>query len=232
MSGRVINLRYRTATVRGRRAARGQAIAEGAAIMPVIIMIAVFFVMLLIYVGITFYNWIQLSSVAGQLAFYLAGEVTEEQKTLTAEQSADVIAKANKLLPLLNLPTVSATGEGPMTLACNLKNSPAIAVSLKMASINLFGGKMPTPNIVGTGVGLIGGADSRFKYYAVIQGMCAKRNYGNVDWVNTKVWVPCYKSNRTSGSIPSGVSWAGGFGVNCTEESSSNNVFGLGPEVR
>jgi Flp pilus assembly protein TadG len=214
---------------RQRRAAGGQAIAEGAAIMPVIIMIAVFFIMLLVYVGITFYNWIQLSSVAGQLAFYLAGEVTADQTSLTPDQSADVIAKANKMLPLLNLPTVSSSGDGPMTLACNLTSSPAIAVSLKMASINLFGGKMPTPKIVGTGVGLIG-ASSRFKYYAVMQGMCAKKNYGNVDWVNTKFWVPCYKSNRAPGSIPAGVTWAGGFGVNCTEESSSNNVWGIGAE--
>src|SRR5271156_243603 len=105
---RLVNSFLNRVRLRGRRSAGGQAIAEGAAMMPVIIMVAMFFIMILIYVGITFYNWIQLTSVASQLAFYLAGEVSSDQTTLSADQSADIIDKANKMLPLLNLPTVSA----------------------------------------------------------------------------------------------------------------------------
>lgn len=235
MSGQVSN-HWHFILNRQRRSARGQAIAEGAAMMPVIVGLSLFMVILLFFIGTTFYYWIQLNSLATQLASYLSTQVKSDQTALTATQKSDLITKANKLLTILNLPTVATgsesggSGGGAMALAADLSGNPALTVTLTLTGIKTFGGVIPSIPIVGHGVSLAPLFEPKFKHFA---GVCFT-DVGAPNGIHHGVtlYVPCYEVaafgdwGGVAGKIPSGMSQLGYGGVNSVYDASPRQTFG------
>ena len=172
------------------RSERGQAIAEGAAIMPLMITLAVFMILFLLYVGATLYYYTQLSFVANQVAMYEAEKLPGDG---TPPDTNDMMAKANELLALMNLPAVGKSfNKGPasgatVSIAYSGDMTSNVGIQLSMSGISILKGQIPSFPIIGNGAALIS-PNPKFKYFATLQVM--NTNCGKDISVN----VPCYEA--------------------------------------